>query len=111
MGEPQLIMAMLGDEITLPCHVAPASDVINEMLEWSRPDLNPRFVHVRRSGEDRHVDQNPSYKGRTSVFIDRLKQGDASLKLFRVKFSDEGTYKCFIPGLQTQSTVQLVVGK
>ncbi|XP_044197929.1 spore wall protein 2-like [Thunnus albacares] len=100
---------MVGDDITLPCHVKPASDVFDEMLEWSRPDLNPRFVHVRRSGEDL-LDQNPSYRGRTSVSINSLKQGDVSLKLSKVKFSDEGTYRCFIPGLKTESNVQLVVG-
>ncbi|XP_037615434.1 uncharacterized protein DDB_G0290685-like [Sebastes umbrosus] len=79
------------------------------MLEWSRPDLNPRFVHLRRFGEDQLVDQNPSYKGRTSASIDRLKQGDMSLTLSKVKLSDEGTYRCFSPGLETDSSVQLVV--
>ncbi|XP_074479412.1 uncharacterized protein LOC141760461 [Sebastes fasciatus] len=101
---------MVGDDITLPCHVKPATDAVLQMLEWSRPDLNPRFVHVRRFGEDRLVDQNPSYKGRTSASIDRLKQGDMSLTLSKVKLSDEGTYRCFSPGLETDSSVQLVVG-
>ncbi|XP_044198411.1 spore wall protein 2-like [Thunnus albacares] len=100
---------MIGDDITLPCHVKPSTDAFNEMLEWSRPDLNPRFVHVRRAGEDYLPDQNPSYRGRTSVSINSLKQGDVSLKLSKVKLSDEGTYRCFIPGLKTESSVQLVV--
>eukprot|EP00064_Thunnus_orientalis_P024012 superscaffoldBa00009729_g24281 len=98
---------MIGDDTTLPCHVEPA---FGEMLEWSRPDLNPRFVHVWRSGEDYLPDQNPSYRGRTSVSIDSLKQGDVSLKLSKVKLSDEGTYRCFIPELNTESSIQLVVG-
>ncbi|XP_074480661.1 uncharacterized protein LOC141761232 [Sebastes fasciatus] len=100
---------MVGDDITLPCHVKPATDAVHQMLEWSRPDLNPRFVHVRRFGEDQLVDQNPSYKGRTSASIDRLKQGDMSLTLSKVKLSDEGTYRCFSPGLETDSSVQLIV--
>ncbi|XP_044039875.1 butyrophilin-like protein 1 [Siniperca chuatsi] len=101
---------MVGDDITLPCHVRPATDAVNEMLEWTRPDLNPRFVYLRRFGKDHLVDQNPSYKGRTSVSTDGLKQGDISLKLSKVKLFDEGTYRCFIPRLNTQSSVQLVVG-
>ncbi|XP_074479414.1 uncharacterized protein LOC141760462 [Sebastes fasciatus] len=109
-GQPQPIVTIVGDDITLPCHVKPATDAVHQMLEWSRPDLNPRFVHVRRFGEDRLVDQNPSYKGRTSASIDRLKQGDMSLTLSKVKLSDEGTYRCFSPGLETDSSVQLVVG-
>ncbi|XP_037615011.1 uncharacterized protein DDB_G0290685-like isoform X1 [Sebastes umbrosus] len=108
-GQPQPIVAMVGDDITLPCHVKPATDAVHQMLEWSRPDLNPRFVHLRRFGEDQLVDQNPSYKGRTSASIDRLKQGDMSLTLSKVKLSDEGTYRCFSPGLETDSSVQLVV--
>ena len=104
-------MVLVGDDITLPCHVKPASDAVDVMVEWSRPDLQPRFVHLRRSGEDRLIDQNPSYKGRTSVSIDGLKQGDLSLRLSKVKFSDEGTYRCFAPDLDTDSTVHLVVGK
>ncbi|XP_045919976.1 butyrophilin-like protein 10 [Micropterus dolomieu] len=108
--QPQPIMATVGDDITLPCHVKPATDAFSEMLEWSRADLNPRFVHVRRFGEDHLVDQNPAFKGRTSVSIDGLKHGETSLKLSKVKLSDEGTYKCFIPGLNTESSVQLVVG-
>ncbi|XP_035850141.1 myelin-oligodendrocyte glycoprotein-like [Sander lucioperca] len=109
IGQSQSIVALVGNDITLPCPVKPATDTVNEMLEWSRPDLNPRFVHVRHSGDDRLVDQNPSYKERTSVSIDGLKQGDASLTLSKVKLSDEGTYICFIPWLNTESSVQLVV--
>ncbi|KAF1380938.1 hypothetical protein PFLUV_G00169260 [Perca fluviatilis] len=108
-GQTQSIVALVGNDITLPCHVKPAMDAGNQMLEWARPDLKPRFVHVRRFGDDRLLDQNPSYKGRTSVSIDGLKQGDASLTLSRVELSDQGTYRCFIPGLNTESSIQLVV--
>ncbi|KAI3375960.1 hypothetical protein L3Q82_016492 [Scortum barcoo] len=107
--KPQPIVAMAGDDTTLPCHANPSPDAINEMLEWSRLDLHPRFVHLRRSGKDL-ADQNPSYVGRTSVSIDGLKDGDMSLKLSKVKLSDEGTYRCFIPRLNIESSVQLVVG-
>uniref|UniRef100_A0A4W6BXA8 Butyrophilin subfamily 3 member A2-like Ig-C domain-containing protein n=1 Tax=Lates calcarifer TaxID=8187 RepID=A0A4W6BXA8_LATCA len=40
----------------------------------------------------------------------RLKHGDISLTLPRVKLSDEGTYKCFVPTISRESTVELVVG-
>ncbi|XP_053199185.1 clumping factor A-like [Scomber japonicus] len=100
---------MVGDDVTLPCHLRPPTDVFNEMLEWSRLDLNPRFVHMRRSGEDNLQDQNPSYMGRTSVSIEGLNKGDVSLNLSKVKLSDKGTYRCFIPRLSEQSDVQLVV--
>ncbi|XP_051251105.1 butyrophilin subfamily 3 member A3-like isoform X1 [Dicentrarchus labrax] len=109
IGRPQPIVAMVGDDITLPCHVKPDRDTVEMLLEWSRPDIDPRFVHLRRSGKDHLVDQNPSYKGRTSVSIDRLKQGDSSLNLSKVKLSDEGTYRCFMPALNLDSSIQLLV--
>ncbi|XP_035531131.1 myelin-oligodendrocyte glycoprotein-like [Morone saxatilis] len=101
---------MVGDDITLPCHVKPDRDTVDMLLEWSRPDINPRFVHLRRSGKDHLFDQNPSYKGRTSVSINRLKLGDISLKLSKVKLSDDGTYRCYMPELNLDSNIQLLVG-
>ncbi|CAI5661067.1 unnamed protein product [Oreochromis niloticus] len=93
----------------LPCHVEPAEDVTAQILEWTRSDLNPRFVHVWRSGQDLVTTRNPSYRGRTSLFINELKQGNISLKLSRVKLSDEGTYECIFPLMGKKSFVKLVV--
>ncbi|XP_053199187.1 butyrophilin-like protein 2 [Scomber japonicus] len=103
------IVASPGGDIILPCHLVPAADAVSMTVEWTRPDLEPRFVHLWRSGQELLSDQNVAFKGRTFLFIDKLKQGDLSLKLSEVKFSDEGTYRCFMPMLNTDSTVQLVV--
>ncbi|XP_035531003.1 uncharacterized protein LOC118337950 [Morone saxatilis] len=108
IGPPRPLVAFIGYDIILPCHLQPAVDAATTTVEWSRPDLKPRFVHVWRSGQELLDDQHPSYKGRTSLFIENLKQGNISLKLSRVKLSDEGTYKCFIPMLNIDSTVELV---
>lgn len=110
-GPSQPIVAMVGDDIILPCHLEPALDVVYMAVEWARADLNPRFIHVRRDGVELLIDQNPFYTGRTSVSINRLKCGDISLKLSKVKLSDGGTYRCYIPELNRASTVQLVVGE
>ncbi|KAL7375320.1 hypothetical protein ABVT39_015512 [Epinephelus coioides] len=110
IGPRQPIVAVVGDDIILPCHLEPAMDVASTAVDWSRPDLTPRFVHVWRSGHELLGDQHPSYRGRTSVFTDRLKHGDISLKLSRVQLSDGGTYRCFIPLLHRHSTVKLVFG-
>ncbi|XP_068569932.1 butyrophilin subfamily 3 member A2-like [Cebidichthys violaceus] len=109
VGPSKPILTMVSDDIMLPCHLEPATDVVAKTLEWSRLDLNPRFVHVRRDGVELLVNQNPSFVGRTSVATDSLKHGDISLKLSKVKLSDEGKYRCHIPTLGT-SVVDLVVG-
>uniref|UniRef100_A0A671UZ37 Ig-like domain-containing protein n=1 Tax=Sparus aurata TaxID=8175 RepID=A0A671UZ37_SPAAU len=110
IGQPQPIVAMVGDDILLPCHLEPATDAVSLTLEWARADLNPRFVHVRREGVELLIDQNPSYIERTSVSINKLKCGDLSLKLSKVKLSDEGIYRCLVPKQGTKSEVKLVVG-
>uniref|UniRef100_A0A4W6EKA1 Ig-like domain-containing protein n=1 Tax=Lates calcarifer TaxID=8187 RepID=A0A4W6EKA1_LATCA len=109
IGPSQPIVATVGDDVILPCHLDPAEDVGTMILEWTRPDLKPIYVHMRRAGQDL-VDKHPSYKGRTSLFINELKHGNISLKLSKVKLSDGGTYHCFIPKLDKRSSVELVVG-
>ncbi|GAA6236304.1 butyrophilin-like protein 10, partial [Lates japonicus] len=94
-GQPQMvsssqpIVAVVGDDVTLPCHLEPATDASEMTVEWTRPDLEPRFVHVWRSGVELENKKHPSYVGRTSLSINRLKCGDISLTLPRVKLSDE----------------------
>ena len=110
IGPLQPIVASVGDNVTLPCHLEPAVDAAAITFEWTRADLSPRFVHVWRSGENLMDLQNPAYKDRTSVSEEKLKSGDISLKLSNVKPSDEGKYRCFIPGWKKESFVELVVG-
>ncbi|XP_044198412.1 butyrophilin subfamily 3 member A2-like [Thunnus albacares] len=47
IGPPQPIVARVGDDIILPCHLEPAMDVVAKTLEWTRSDLDVD-VHVRR---------------------------------------------------------------
>lgn len=110
-GPPQSVLATIGGDIILPCHLEPSVDASGMTVEWSRPDLDPRFVYVWRDGVELESKQHPSYKGRTAVPIVNLTHGDISLKLSNVKISDEEKYRCFVPTLGTESTVELAVGK
>ncbi|XP_074480679.1 butyrophilin subfamily 3 member A2-like [Sebastes fasciatus] len=109
IGPPQPIVALVGDDIILPCHLEPAVDVAAMTLEWTRSDLNSIFVFVWRAGKDLVHVKDPSYTGRTSLFTDGLKHGNISLKLSKVKLSDEGRYKCYVADLDKESLVELVV--
>lgn len=86
-------------------------NALDMAVEWARPDLNPRFVLVWRDSVELESKKHPSYNNRTSLFTDELKNGNISLKISKVKLSDEGTYRCFVPELKRQTTVKLVVGK
>ncbi|XP_062301376.1 butyrophilin-like protein 10 [Scomber scombrus] len=110
VGPSQPVIVRVGDDVLLPCNLKPVTDAVSMTLEWSRPDLNPRFVHVWHEGKDLHDEQHSSYKGRTSLSIERLKHGDISLKLSKVKLSDNGKYRCYLPHLKKDSFAELVVG-
>lgn len=110
-GSSQPIVAMVGGDIILPCHLEPAVDADELTVEWARPDLDPRFVYLRRDGVELLTEQHPSYMRRTSLSITSLKCGDISLKLSKVKLSDAGKHRCLVPKVGTESVVELVVGK
>lgn len=111
IGPSEPIVALVGEDVILPCYLNPAMNAVDMVLSWERPDLNPRYVHVWRHGGEKENMKHPSYDGRTSLSIDELKSGNISLKLSKVKLSDEGRYKCFIPQLGGLATVQLTVGE
>uniref|UniRef100_A0A3Q2VA69 Ig-like domain-containing protein n=1 Tax=Haplochromis burtoni TaxID=8153 RepID=A0A3Q2VA69_HAPBU len=110
IGPTQPITATAGEDITLPCHLVPGENVAAMTSEWTRPDLDPRFVFLWRAGQDLINMKNPSYKGRSSLFTDELKHGNISLKLSKVKPADEGRYRCYIPDKNEEAFIDLVVG-
>ncbi|XP_029940421.1 butyrophilin subfamily 1 member A1-like [Salarias fasciatus] len=109
VGPSTPVLAMLGVDVVLPCHLEPAADETKSTVEWSRSDLSPRFVHLRRDGVDLLNNQYSSYVGRTHLSSRRLKHGDLSLRLSNVKLSDEGKYSCIAPE-KTSTEVHLLVG-
>ncbi|XP_071019943.1 butyrophilin subfamily 1 member A1-like isoform X2 [Oncorhynchus clarkii lewisi] len=106
------VHAVAGGDVILPCYLNPTMNAANHTVEWLRPDLKPKEAHCYRDHRDSEEDQNPSYRGRTSLFKEELKNSNVSLKLTRVTLSDAGSYTCFIPTVsRTQRpVVQLLVG-
>eukprot|EP00063_Salmo_salar_P063904 XP_014038739.1 PREDICTED: V-set domain containing T-cell activation inhibitor 1-like isoform X2 [Salmo salar] len=111
-GTVQHIVALVGDDVILPCTLSSTVSAVYQSVEWQRPDLKPKEVHLYRDEKDDLVLQNPVFRGRTSLFKEELENGNASLKLTRVKLSDAGNYTCYIPLLDHQKTIiQLIVGE
>uniref|UniRef100_A0A3P9DSS3 Ig-like domain-containing protein n=1 Tax=Maylandia zebra TaxID=106582 RepID=A0A3P9DSS3_9CICH len=109
IGPTQPLVAMTGDDIILPCQLEPARDAVDLTVEWSRRDLKPRFVHLKRDDAEL-VTQNTLYSRRTSLSVNKLKCGDISLKLSKVQVSDAGTYSCLVPEIGAKSGMELVIG-
>ncbi|XP_037336032.2 myelin-oligodendrocyte glycoprotein-like isoform X2 [Pungitius pungitius] len=123
VGPRQPVTASPGDDVVLPCLLRPAFDVANLTLEWSMADLKPDpadplsrvgYVHLRRRGREVPDMKIPEYAGRTQLYTDALKVGDASLTIRRVTPADRGRYRCHIPKLPGQVkelVVELVVAQ
>ncbi|XP_019209420.1 butyrophilin subfamily 3 member A2 [Oreochromis niloticus] len=109
IGPTQPLVAMTGDDIILPCQLEPARDAVDLTVEWSRRDLKPRFVHLKRDDAEL-LTQNALYSRRTSLSINKLKCGDISLKLSKVQVSDAGMYNCLVPEIGAETGMELVVG-
>ncbi|XP_076019228.1 hemicentin-1-like isoform X4 [Genypterus blacodes] len=92
---PQTIVAVLGDDIILPCCLESPADAPATMVHWTRPDLKSGDVYIWRRGLELPYHQIPAYRGRTSLFRAELKHGNVSLKLSNVTLSDGGKYRCF----------------
>ncbi|KAM7376930.1 hypothetical protein PAMA_013622 [Pampus argenteus] len=125
IGSTQPIVAAPGDDVILPCHLVPEVNIQSQTVEWSRPDLKPNlkpdpsdwlswatYVHVYRDRREVPDMKIRTYVGRTEMFTDELIRGNVSLKITNVTLADGGTYRCFIPKLESRlksATVELVV--
>ncbi|XP_070849853.1 butyrophilin subfamily 3 member A2-like [Chaetodon trifascialis] len=104
----QIIVALAGDDVILPCHLEPPIDARAETVVWTRPGLDPQYIHVHKDG--RLTFPNPSYYYRTVLSVDEMKNGNVSLKLSRVKLSDAAKYKCILQSLKKEASIELTVG-
>ncbi|CAI5681908.1 unnamed protein product [Oreochromis niloticus] len=107
---PSQVVAMMGDDVVLPCQLKLAVDTNSQTVNWIKPGLDPNVVHLHFDGRLVFEKQNPSYHFRTRVFEDELIKGNVSLKIFKVKLSDEGTYRCSIPWIREEASIVLTVG-
>uniref|UniRef100_A0A3P9ID15 Ig-like domain-containing protein n=1 Tax=Oryzias latipes TaxID=8090 RepID=A0A3P9ID15_ORYLA len=104
---PSTVQAHLGQNVVLSCRVEPPSDLRAETLEWKH---GPDVVHVYQRGGDNSDDQDPRFKGRTSLLHQNLKDGNVSLTLIKVTKKDEGNYIFCLPQQVMCSNVTLTVG-
>ncbi|XP_063318565.1 butyrophilin subfamily 1 member A1-like [Pelmatolapia mariae] len=109
IGSSHPIVALVGDDVILPCYLNSSISASDETVEWTKYKLDPRFVYVWRDGGELESKKNPSYKGRTTVSISKLKHGDISLNLSKVRLSDRGRYRCFLPDFG-ETLLELIVG-
>ncbi|XP_055984782.1 CD276 antigen isoform X2 [Sorex fumeus] len=87
------VVALVGTDATLLCSFSPEPGFSLDQLSliWQLTDTK-QLVHSFAEGRD----QGSSYANRTALFPDLLAQGNASLRLQRVRVADEGSFTCFV---------------
>uniref|UniRef100_F6R1L0 CD276 antigen n=1 Tax=Callithrix jacchus TaxID=9483 RepID=F6R1L0_CALJA len=87
------VVALVGTDATLHCSFSPDPDFSLAQLNliWQLTDTK-QLVHSFAEGRD----QGSAYANRTALFPDLLAQGNASLRLQRVRVADEGSFTCFV---------------
>ncbi|XP_072513951.1 uncharacterized protein [Salminus brasiliensis] len=98
VGPAAPLVVEAGEDLVLPCSLQPNISAVDMMVEWLRTDWTEteRLVHLYEDFKDRNEKQIKSYRGRTAMFKEELKKGNASLKLSALQPSDEGSYNCLI---------------
>ncbi|XP_049329028.1 ribonuclease inhibitor-like [Astyanax mexicanus] len=109
VGAAAPLVAEAGEDLVLPCSLQPSISAEDMMVEWFRLHETDTLVHLYEDFEDRNGDQMESYRGRTALFKEELKKGNASLILSALQPSDDGAFKCLIRSFGWYDDVTLYV--
>ncbi|KAM6038489.1 butyrophilin subfamily 1 member A1-like isoform 2-T2 [Theristicus caerulescens] len=97
VGPSSPLRATVGEDIVLPCHLAPSVDARSFEIRWIRHQLS-ETVHHYRNGEDWHGEQMQQYAGRTELARHDLSNGILDLRITGLRPSDDGQYVCTARG-------------
>ncbi|CAD7677666.1 unnamed protein product [Nyctereutes procyonoides] len=94
IGPSEPIVAMLGTDTVLPCRVSPALNLESMELRWFRSQFS-EAVYVYRNGMEQAGEQLVDFKGRAELVKDYITEGRVAVRIYSLRISDNGMYKCF----------------
>ncbi|XP_036421065.1 CD276 antigen homolog [Colossoma macropomum] len=103
----QEIEAVVGDNIILPCSNSDEAPQDKVTVFWRFRDS--RTVYDIINNKVLFDEQDTSFRHRVESFPAEWTKGNFSITLSSVQKADGGLYTCFIPAINKQTKVQLIV--
>lgn len=94
MGPAEPILAMVGGNTTLHCHLSPERSAEDMEVRWFRWQFSPAVL-VYRGRQERTEEQMEAYRGRTSLMSTDISKGRVALILHNITAYDNGIYCCY----------------
>ncbi|XP_014817171.1 PREDICTED: butyrophilin subfamily 3 member A2-like [Calidris pugnax] len=110
VGPRRPLLATVGQDVVLPCHLSPRMDARSLEIRWIRHKLS-ETVHLYQHREDQYGEQMKEYARRTELARDGLSSGILDLRISGLRPSDDGQYVCTVRDAASygDATVELEV--
>ncbi|KAK1160355.1 butyrophilin subfamily 1 member A1-like [Acipenser oxyrinchus oxyrinchus] len=108
-GEASTLTASVGGYVVLPCQLIPSASAVGMKVLWTRKGSSSP-VHFYTEERDKTHSQHEDYRDRTHLFKEELNKGNVSLKLSKIRVSDEASYECLVTSTpHSDTSVELKV--
>ncbi|XP_014991227.3 butyrophilin subfamily 2 member A1 isoform X2 [Macaca fascicularis] len=94
VGPTDPILATVGENTTLRCHLSPEKNAEDMEVRWFRSQFFPA-VFVYKGGRERTEEQMEEYRGRTTFVSKDISRGSVALVIHNVTAQENGTYRCY----------------
>ncbi|XP_069930966.1 butyrophilin subfamily 2 member A2-like isoform X1 [Oryctolagus cuniculus] len=110
VGPTDPILAMLGENITLSCHLLPEKSAEDMEVRWIRSQFSPAVL-VYKGGRERPEEQMEEYRGRTTFVSEDIGRGSVALVIHNLTAREDGIYRCYFQEGRSydEATVRLLV--
>uniref|UniRef100_A0A8C5V683 Butyrophilin subfamily 2 member A2 n=1 Tax=Microcebus murinus TaxID=30608 RepID=A0A8C5V683_MICMU len=93
-GPADPILAMVGENTTLHCHLSPEKNAEDMEVRWFRSQFSPAVL-VYKGGRERTEEQMEEYRGRTTLVSKDISRGKVALVIHNVTAQENGIYRCY----------------
>uniref|UniRef100_A0A8C9IVG0 Butyrophilin subfamily 2 member A2 n=1 Tax=Piliocolobus tephrosceles TaxID=591936 RepID=A0A8C9IVG0_9PRIM len=94
VGPASPILAMVGENTMLCCHLSPEKNAEDMEVRWFRSQFSPS-VFVYKGGRERTEEQMEEYRGRTTFVSKDMSRGSVALVIHNITAQENGIYHCY----------------